>query len=52
MQSLMNSVRLIGNVGMDPVSTVLENGTKVVKCSSSAILLDRFDRGRCIPSAF
>ena len=31
MQSLMNSVRLIGNVGMDPVSTVLENGTKVVK---------------------
>lgn len=31
MQSLMNSVRLIGNVGIDPVSTTLENGNKVVK---------------------
>lgn len=31
MQSIMNSVRLIGNVGMDPIVTQLENGSKVVK---------------------
>ena len=31
MQSVMNSVRLIGNVGLSPVVTHFENGSKVVK---------------------
>ncbi len=33
MKNLMNSVRLFGNVGKDPVVTQFENGNKVIKWS-------------------
>jgi single-strand DNA-binding protein len=33
MKNLMNSVRLYGNVGKDPVVTQFENGNKVIKWS-------------------